>query len=169
MKTAPFRLMALVAPLFLAACNMTADPAVEPSLLPAEAPYELSQRLYFHYDALPETYTQELRQMCRDCAAVEFDIAPPMSREPFHLRLQRGVELDALLEELQTVPVWYTRRTPGICINHAGSPSIRFYDAGGIERHCIHIWPEGGVHARVGMEYLSLWELCRRHFSNTPH
>ncbi len=153
----------------LTGCNMTAQPAEEPSLLPAEVPYEFTSRLHFRYKALPDSYTEDLRQACRLCASVEFELLALHGDEHFRLRLQRGVELDALLDELQTVPRWYARHTPGIQINHAGSPRISFYDAEGVERHRIDIWPEGGVHAREGMEYLSLWELCRRHFSNTPH
>ncbi len=170
MKTA-FVLATAAAALLLPSCiqavsNQTAAPSPAPSLLPAEEVYEPGLRLQFRYEALPKAYTQELRQVFRDCAAVEFETRQPGVNTPFALRIERGGELETLLADLQEVPRWYTRRSLCAQISHEYSPCIRFCDAEGGALHRIDIWPEGGVFAREGLEHVSLWELFRRHYTH---
>ncbi len=148
-----------IAAALLPACNITAQPSALASRLPTELPYDWDLRLEFSYHALPDSYTQELRRACQDCAAVEFH---QPGDEAFQLRLERGPELDALLGTLAAVPRWYERRVLFAQINHLHSPWVRFLDAGGKELLCVTVYPEGPAHARQGLSHVSLWELCRR-------
>ncbi len=120
---------------------------------------------FFRFEVLPPEYTEELREACRECRAIKFfaDICSPTAKT---LTLKPGKVLDSLREQLIAVPQWYECLCDDINFEMAEIPAIYMLDEEGIPIWIAEISPGGPCYTKVGEEYISLWEFCRRHLAS---